>query len=553
VSPKRRSLGSAVVAFVFALLILLPGTGVGFWGRDEAGYAGVAHTMNATANYLVPRIGGRLYADKPPLAEWLTAVSFRLLGEGEFAGRLPHVLLAAGSVGLLFLLGARLFDWRRGLCAAILFSVSLMFVVYGRLLLTDSALLFFTVASLLGLVPILEDQGTAWGTVMTGVALGFAILAKGPVALLAPSLFCIGYLAGSREHRSWLSARLLIVLIPALALASPWFLLAAHATAGESLRSFLLRENLGRFLKPMQGHRGSLVFYPAVLWFGFFPASGLLPLLFRGETLRRLPVRWGLLFWAAGSFAFFSLSATKLPHYLLPCIPAIALLVADLAWPRSATQLRVAAWTSGVTSVSLFLGVVVAARYTAEPAAFGLLVPFGLAALFCLTGVLLASLRNGPGFTFCGWVFASVALASGVVPALDPLRSTHRLGLVARSLRRPGEPVGGLQILEPAFTYYAGQPPAEYWRTAAEVARAVALSPTGSGLVWLDSRKTVSLVRDGRMRVEILSEGLSLADPRIEEYLQLCRVRPLRGSRDRSQSSRRSVGPGHPRGGAAEN
>jgi 4-amino-4-deoxy-L-arabinose transferase-like glycosyltransferase len=456
------------------------------------------------------------------------------LGEGEVAGRLPHVLLAAGSVGLLLLLGARLFDQRRGFCAAFLFSISLLFVVYGRLLLTDSELLFFTLASLLALVPILEDRYTAWAIVMSGLALGLAILAKGPVALLAPSLFCVGYLAGSRGRRSGSTVHLLVVPILALAVASPWFLLAAHATAGESLRSFLLRENVRRFLEPMEGHRGSLVFYPAVLWLGFFPASGLLPLLFRRETLRRSPVRWGLLFWAGGSLAFFLVSATKLPHYMLPCVPAVALLAAELAWPRSAARWRAVAWTSAATSVLLFLGVVVAATRTAEPAAFGLLVPFGLASLFCLTGALLASSSNGPRFVFCGCVLASLALALGVGPALDRLRSTHRVGLLARSVRRLGEPVGGLQIREPALTYYAGEPRTEFWETTAEVARAVALSPTGSGLVWLDSRQIVSLVRSGRMCVEILGQGLSLADPRIAEYLQLCRVRRFPGSRKKA-------------------
>jgi 4-amino-4-deoxy-L-arabinose transferase-like glycosyltransferase len=270
--PADRSLArSTAAAAGLALLLLLPGIGAGYSGRDEAEYAGVAHAMNATGDYLVPRLFGRLYPDKPPLSEWLTAVSFRVFGESEAAGRLPHILLAAGCVALLLRLGARLLDHRRGAIASLLFSTSLLFVVYGRLLLTDSDLLFFTLIAILGLLSILEGDPAAPAILATGVALGLAILTKGPVALLAPGLFAAGYLAGGGRPALRRLARTALAGAVGLAVALPWFLLASRATTGESLRSFLLRENLHRFASPMEGHGGPLFFFPLVLWFGFFP------------------------------------------------------------------------------------------------------------------------------------------------------------------------------------------------------------------------------------------------------------------------------------------
>lgn len=529
-APVRRGssgvpAGRAAAAFFLALLFLLPGIGAGYWGRDEAEYAAVAHGMNATGDYLVPRLFGRIYPDKPPLSEWLTAFSFRALGEREAAGRLPHVLLAAGSAALLLVLGARLFGASRGAAASLLLSASLLFVVYGRLLLTDSDLLFFTLASILGLLPILEAKPAPWAIPVAGAALGLAILAKGPVALLAPGLFCAGFLAGGAKPGSRRVVRLALALAAALALALPWFVAAGRATGGETLRSFLLRENLGRFASPREGHRGSLLYFPLVLWLGFFPWSGLLGSLFRHETVRRSPHGWGLLFWAGGTLAFFSFSATKLPHYILPALPAVALLAAGAVEPTRPKGLRAAPWMTAATAALLFAAAVFAVRTVGEPAALGVLVPIGAAAGLCLGIPLLsgaeATRRLIPGVA----LLASAAIAFGAVPSLDRLRSTDRLGVAARSRRATGEPLGGLDIREAALTYYAGATPTEFWRTPDDLARAAASSPTRSVLVWLDSAGTVSLARDRRLRLEVLEEGSNLADPRVRDLLALCRIR----------------------------
>jgi 4-amino-4-deoxy-L-arabinose transferase-like glycosyltransferase len=516
---------SAAAAIGLALLLLLPGIGAGYSGRDEAEYAGVAHAMNATGDYLVPRLFGRIYPDKPPLSEWLTAASFRVFGQSEATGRLPHVLLAAGTVALLLRLGARLLDRRRGLIASLLFSTSLLFIVYGRLLLTDSDLLFFTLAAILGLLSILEGDPSAAAVFAAGAALGLATLAKGPVALLAPGLFSAGYLAGPDRPAFRRLVRVALAGAVALVVALPWFLLASRATAGESLRSFLLRENLRRFASPMEGHGGPLVFFPLVLWFGFFPWSGALLFLLRRDPLVPSPARRGLLLWVAGTLIFFTFSATKLPHYILPALPAAAILAASAVPLTGQRRVRIAAWATAATGAALFAAMTFAARVTGEPGAFGLLVPFGAAAGLSVLGPLLAGAERTRRFLPALAILASAAIVVGAVPALDHLRSTDRLGLAARARRLAGEPLGGLNIREAALTYYSGAMPTELWRSADDLARAAASSPTHSILVWLDSADTVSLSRDRRLRVELLVEGPNLADPRVRDLLALCRVR----------------------------
>jgi len=477
--------------------------------------------MNVSGDYLVPRLFGRLFADKPPLAEWLTALAFRVLGEREASGRLPHVLLASGCAVLVLLLGEQLLGARGAAVASVLFATSLLFVVYGRLLLTDSALLFFTLLAILGLTLVLAGRGGWEIAAGAGAALGLAVLSKGPVAFLSPGLFCLGFLAGGAERSRRTLLRLSLTLAVCLAVAAPWFWLAAQATGGAAARSFWLRENLGRFLAPMQGHGAPAFSILLAAWLGFFPWSGALLGLFRPGFLRRRPERWGLLAWASGVLIFFALARTKLPHYILPALPALALLAAGL--PETAARRRAAAWASALTGAGLFLAAVAAVTRAGEARALRVLIPLGAA---CLLSLLLPLVRSDApdanGLRVLA-LLASAAIAWGTIPAIDPLRSTGRLGLAARAARRDGEPVGGLHIDEPVLTYYAGAP-TQSWQNAGEIGRAAASSPAGSALVWLDSAEAPDLPRGCRCRVRVLERAPSLADPRTRGELALVRA-----------------------------
>ena len=509
----------AALLFLLAMALLLPGIGSHYWGRDEADYAGVAHAMNASGDYVVPRLFGRLFADKPPLAEWLTALAFRTLSEREAAGRLPHVLLGAGCAVLVLLLGERLFGVREGAAASALFASSLLFVVYARLLLTDSAMLFFTLVSILTLAGVLEGRGGWTLAAGAGAALGLAVLSKGPVAFLSPGLFCLGCLAGGADRSGETLRRLSLTVAVSVAVAAPWFWLVAHATGGAATRTFWLRENLDRFLAPMQGHGAPALSVLPMAWLGLFPWSGAVVAVFRPGLLARRPRVWGLLAWAGGVVVFFALARTKLPHYLLPALPPIALLVAS-GLPATARVMRAATWASAVTGALLFLAGVIAVRLAGEERSVAILVPLGAA---CLLSLSLPLVRSNAREVLVLGLLASAAIAWGTVPAIDPLRSTSRIGLAARAERRDGEAVGGLRIDEPVLTYYASAP-TRLWTSAAEVGRAAAVSPTRSLLVWLDSADAPALARKDRCRVRVLDRCPILADPRVRGELLLVGV-----------------------------
>jgi 4-amino-4-deoxy-L-arabinose transferase-like glycosyltransferase len=516
----RRGLTVAGI-FLFSLSLLLPGVRTAYWDRDEAEYASVAHGMLVSGDFLVPRLFGRLYADKPPLAVWLTALSFRLFGESEPAGRLPHVLLASGCPALLFLIGIRLLGRRAGLRAALAMSTSLLFLVCGRLLLTDSALLFFDLASVLCLL----SQGCGWW-IVGGVCLGFALLAKGPIALLLPGLFVLGRVSGAGVRLRIRATGAAAFVAAAGAVGVPWFLLAARATHGESLRTFVMGENVFRFLKPMEHHSAPAAAYLAVLALGFLPWSGLLAGLLRRECWKREPVGWGLLSWGLGTLLFFSLSATKLPHYLLPALPAFALLASRGLFPRSRLERKVTVWSTAALGSLVFLAAVWGIGHAEVPGSLlAAAIPFVGIALLTLSLPLLPGWIDFPAALTWVAAAASALFVLTLPSALERARCQRDLGRQAASRRAPGETLGALKFREPALEYYAGDDRFVKWASAEEVIRAAGTSRTGSVLLWAQAADGVSLVREGRAHVEVLAQGFNLIEPGGRGLLQLLRVR----------------------------
>jgi 4-amino-4-deoxy-L-arabinose transferase-like glycosyltransferase len=514
----------ALAAGVFSLLMLLPGVKLGYWDRDEAEYAGVAHAMAQSGDFLVPRLFGTLYPDKPPLAVWLSAASYKVFGETELSGRLPHILLAASSCVLILLLGTRLYGLPGGAYASLCLSTCMLFVVYGRFFMTDAALVFFTLLTITCLLAVLEGRAGSLPVVVGGVALALALLAKGPIAYLPPCLFAAGYSFGHRRLAISVQARIAALFTVSAVVGFPWFIATAHATHGESLTAFLIRENVNRYLQPMEGHGGSFGYFVLIIALGLFPWTGSL-LLWKKFRRSRDPIRLGLLFWAGGTLLFFSFSATKLPHYLLPALPAFALLFADAFDSTSESDARVIAWSMALTGSALFLGVLVAASQWDLPGIAGaIVVAFAVVASLGICALLLSFGARTRRFVVPVGIVASVMIAVLVPRALDSARCLPMLGRAAKRYRRVAEPLGALKLDEPALGYYAGCLPTEHWSLPNDVAGAAQRSPTRSVLAWLEAADALPLAREGRMRVQILASGFNLIDPTAQGKLELCRI-----------------------------
>lgn len=369
-TTTRHQLGLAAIA---AAVFFTNLGGTHLWDEDEPKNAECAREMLAHGDFIVPWYNELPRFDKPVLLYWLMIGAYRVFGITEFAARFWSAAFGVGTVLCTYHLGRVLFRPEAGWWAGLVLTASLLFGVASRSATPDAALIFFSTASLLcfavGLVRTDDTSSMPrlrWSVAVAMYALlSFAVLAKGPVGVALPGLV-IALFAWSHappNHDSspeaarwwkriarWVTCRLHPIHIwhviwglrPFTALgllaviALPWYVAVGIQTRGEWLEMFLGRHNLDRFVSTLDGHRGPIVYYVPVLFAGFFPWSILLPQAVR-EAARRL--RDGearsrgdrfLACWVLAFVGFFSLAGTKLPNYITPCYPALALLTARM-------------------------------------------------------------------------------------------------------------------------------------------------------------------------------------------------------------------------------
>ncbi len=319
---------------LFVALLLLPGLGKSFlWDRDETFYAETAREMLATGNYAIPSFNGTSFLEKPPFAYWMMVGSFRLFGVGEFAARFPSVLFGIGTVLLTFFLGNTLFDRKTGIFSSLILSTSLFFLVLGRAAITDTYLLFFFTGSLLFF--FLGREKRYCYPISYGL-MGLAVLTKGPIGFLLPAVIILLFLFFNKELKQ-LKMHLPLGFVVFLLIVSPWYLAIMKSSGGKFFSEFILRQHLYRFIHPMQSHYGPFYYYLPVLILGLFPWSVFLPGALWSKRGELKSQKYGfLIIWMIVVFIFFSLSQTKLPHYILPLFPPSSILIAKL-WAKEET------------------------------------------------------------------------------------------------------------------------------------------------------------------------------------------------------------------------
>ncbi len=329
-------------------LLLLPGLGdVGLTDRDEGSNAGAAREMLETGDWISPTLNYEPRYAKPALSYWIIAGTYALFGVNDLTARLPSAFFGLALLGLQYLFLHRLLGPALAFCGSLILLLNVEFVGIHRLVLTDPELVFFTTLAVygfwLGFCDPDRNRHFLW-LFYIGMALG--TLAKGPLGILIPLLGLVPYLTVTRQWKRYFTeGRPLLGWTLCVLIAAPWYL-AMLAIHGADYAAAAQANTTGRFANPMEGHGGTVLFYVPILLFGFFPWSGLLPVAlwqtlkawksFRTGATDPRDTEGLLLFcaaWVCGMFLFFTLSATRLPHYVLPLFPPASLLVAVL-WSR---------------------------------------------------------------------------------------------------------------------------------------------------------------------------------------------------------------------------
>jgi 4-amino-4-deoxy-L-arabinose transferase-like glycosyltransferase len=436
------------LAWLVGLALLLMGTGFGLrdpWPADEPRFALIAQDMLRSGDWMIPRVGGDLYADKPPLYFWLLSASMALTGSMRLGFLLPSLLAGVGSVVLVYDLLRRIRGREIAFTGALVLLFTFQFAWQFRQAQIDATLCFFTTLSLYGLLRHLF-AGPSIGWFFVGwAAAGFGVITKGvgflPLLLLIPYavLSARGWrsTATHRDHRWWLGP---VFFLGAIAC---WFVPMMFVTsAGGELLAYrneiLFQQTVTRYANAWHHHE-PFWYYPVrvipLLW---LPLSALLPWL---VPAWRKALRGGvdhsdtfvavLLAWVLLVLLFFSASSGKRGVYVLPAVPALAMAAAT--WlPEALRTLRSrqAGFTLGCVLAAVF---VLGAGYFAVDAEatarvvgeYGLHPVLPLALAGVLGVVALALFRVRDGWLAYGGVVAGVLIAVGLVvnPGIDEVRS----------------------------------------------------------------------------------------------------------------------------------
>jgi 4-amino-4-deoxy-L-arabinose transferase-like glycosyltransferase len=300
------------------------------WIPLEARYALVAREMLEAGHWILPHLGGEVYADKPPLLFWSIAL-ISTLGSGvtEWTARLPTALAAVSVCLVTWRMGARLFSSTTGLMAALVLATSGGFFWSGRQALPDMLLTLWTTGACWALWECFAAKGRK-AAIVAGVCMGLATLTKGPVGLVLPTLSGLIYLAVRGQWPKLWNWDALICLGVFLGVTLTWFVPAVAQGGLEYAQATLVHHSLERYVRAWE-HTAPWYFYLSAFPAEFLPWTLFLPqALIAGAKLRRHQGRegwWFALCWLVTILGFFSISTGKRDIYILPAFPAAALLV----------------------------------------------------------------------------------------------------------------------------------------------------------------------------------------------------------------------------------
>ncbi|MBL8076024.1 MAG: glycosyltransferase family 39 protein [Nitrospira sp.] len=541
--PSPQPIPLLLLLLLSGLLFFIGLGSMGLTDRDEGRNAEAGREMFASGDWVTPTFNGELRVAKPVFVYWLMTMSYQVFGVNEFAARFPSALFGVALIVMHYLFLTRLRGPTVGLYGALMLLLNIEILALGRMAITDSVLIFFTTLSLysfwLGLHDSTAGRYWIWGF-YGGMAL--ATLTKGPVGFAVPLITVLLYLVATRRWRLfWERGAPLTGTLLFFVLAGPWYA-AMFLIHGDAYSTEAKVHTVGRFLAPMEGHGVGWWFYFPVLLLGFYPWSSFLPAglyhayvswrAFRAQQNQPYTPQesqpseashdeldWFMGIWIVGVFIFFSLSSTRLPHYIGPLFPACAVLATSY-WTQGLQD----PFTKGLRGSIHFLmgvGYLLAIGFAGAPALFAkfsgkMVKEFPLATQFDLgpgpyvgaTIVVLAmglvgyfglnDEKRGLAFGVAGGALASVFLVAilTIVPGLNryAIAPPQELAYAAGLNLDPQDQLIAFGSTRPSFAFYAR--------------RTVSFIPSNE----LDRLRT-ALAKDGRTMI-LLPEYLQETLPR---------------------------------------
>lgn len=488
---SARVLLAIVIAASLGLYLLGNGR-VSLWDRDEPRYAqcsrqmlqGFAGPGGHAPGFVVPHFLNDLRTEKPPLIYWLQAGSMKIFGDNAFAARFPSAIAMTAVLILLAAAFYRAVDPTRAAWAVFIMASSGLTIMSAKMCLTDATLLLLTTTAQLCAFSVYRGNRAAWVPLLLWIALGLGGLTKGPIVLatLGGTLVALAILDrcidGAWNLKWWLALRPLVGLAILAAINGPWLYLVHRQEPTFLPRLFGAVKR--HALNTTEKHTAPPGFYLATILGLFFPWCLLLPttltIAFRN---RRQPVVRYALAVILGVWIFQEILPTKLPFYMLPIFPALALLTADalvrciakeyddllrpafkkavVIFALAVLALGIAPWLAfgplpkKIFGASIYLGNLAPQGATLLLTILAFAYSAMVTILFLLRRIATAAIAVGVGI-----MLIFTALFSVYLPNAEYIKiSSHVAEILRRQPVAPGDAIM-IEYKEPSLAFYQG-------------------------------------------------------------------------------------------------
>ena len=477
----------------------------GLIGADEPRYAQVAREMLERHDLVTPTLGGHAWLEKPPFYYWQAMLAYSIFGVSDVAARIPSALDATFLVVAVYLFFRK---FRRGVevDAALITASCAGIIGYARAASMDMAL---TASFGIGLLAwwTWRESGKRIYLAAFYLCAALGMLAKGPVAPVLAAVVIVLFAGAAKEWRLVFKTLWPPGILLFCAIAMPWYV-AVQTANPQFFREFILEHNLARFSSNLYHHTEPLWYYLPVMVLASIPWIVLIFAAFvesvrawwgerklaRPEPDLELQFRIFLCCWLAVPIVFFSLSQSKLPGYILPAVPAGAILLADYLRTRfestAAIPKPLAILHAIVASVPIIPAVLVGFIVTqhrlpvGRPLLFALVVSFVLCIATAVTLVIRMQLLRF--VTLISVVLAVAAVLKLGTTAIDQKLSTRPLAIELASVETHKLPIavcGASREVEYGLAFYRNQVVARYETGDVPAEEHLLVAPTA----WIDN------------------------------------------------------------------
>ena len=313
------------------------------WEQDEAAYAGFATNMIESGNWVIPDFPFSEPHRKTPLHYWITAIMFQAFGNSEFVLRLSSSIFLLLSLVLTWVSGNRILGNNRGVWGAVILSGSFFLILYGKIALVDSALLFFEILAVYGLLGIYQKKNLFFSISLMVIAVSLALLVKGPpvLILLTGIIFTMTVTGFFNGRIVWLPFIFFPLVILSIIPLVVWGRIAWISDNGKFISWLVDWYILKRTTGAVFGQSGPPGYYLLLFFLTLFPWTFVFPSVIkwitkmffelyqsiRNKTKFHVSLEEQFVFaWIASGWLVYELMISKLPSYILGAYPAVAII-----------------------------------------------------------------------------------------------------------------------------------------------------------------------------------------------------------------------------------